>query len=131
MENKSKIRYSDAELAEFKELIDGKLAEAEKSYAELKESLEAARDQSSHASAWDVEDSTDFNEREYLLAMMNRQRKYIQNLQSALVRIANKTYGICRITGKLIDKERLRIVPHTTLSIEAKQGKASDDGGSD
>jgi RNA polymerase-binding transcription factor DksA len=88
---------------------------------QLKESLETSNDNTSHASTWDVEDSSDINEKEYLIAMMARQQKYINNLRAALVRIANKTYGICRATGDLIDKKRLLAVPHATLSVEAKQ----------
>jgi RNA polymerase-binding transcription factor DksA len=120
MEDKSKMRYSDVELDEFKVLIEGKLAEAVSAYNQLKESLETSNDNTSHASTWDVEDSSDIHEKEYLMAMMTRQQKYIHNLRQALVRIANKTYGICRATGSLIDKKRLLAVPHATLSMEAK-----------
>ncbi|MDX2286541.1 MAG: TraR/DksA family transcriptional regulator [Bacteroidia bacterium] len=120
MEDKSKIRYSDVELEEFRVLIEGKLAEAVGAYNQLKESLETSNDNTSHASTWDVEDSSDIHEKEYLMAMMTRQQKYIHNLRQALVRIANKTYGICRATGSLIDKKRLLAVPHATLSMEAK-----------
>lgn len=121
MEERNRIRYSDAELEEFKAILEMKMAEAQTAYVQLKESLETSNDNTSHASTWDVEDSSDINEKEYLIAMMARQQKYINNLRAALVRIANKTYGICRATGDLIDKKRLLAVPHATLSVEAKQ----------
>ena len=70
-----------------------------------------------------MEDGTSTSEREYLSQMASRQIQYIGHLEKAMIRIENKTYGICRETGKLISKERLRAVPHATLSIEAKQGK--------
>ena len=97
-----KTRYSDAELEEFRAIIMEKLQLAERDYEKLKSSIMNA----------------DGNDTERLAS---RQLKFIQNLQAALVRIENKTYGICRETGKLIPKERLRAVPHATLSIEAKQ----------
>ncbi|MDX1906183.1 MAG: TraR/DksA C4-type zinc finger protein [Bacteroidia bacterium] len=120
MEDKVKVRYSDLELEEFRQLIEEKLVEANAAYNQLKESLDTSNDNTSHASTWDVEDSSDINEKEYLIAMMSRQIKYINNLRQALNRINNKTYGICRQTGNLIDKQRLRAVPHATLSMEAK-----------
>ncbi|MBO8440271.1 MAG: TraR/DksA family transcriptional regulator [bacterium] len=121
-----KTRYSDAELEEFKVLILQKLEKAQHEYEELKAAI-------SNAEGNDVNDtsptfktleegaSTLSKESAGLLAQ--RQMKFIQHLQSALVRIENKTYGICRETGKLIPKERLRAVPHATLSIEAKNKK--------
>lgn len=118
-----KTRYSDVELAEFKELILDKLAKAQKDY-------ELLRDGVSNADGNDIMDtSPTFKVLEEGAATLSkeesgrlaqRQMKFIQHLQAALVRIENKTYGVCRETGKLIPKERLRAVPHTTLSIEAK-----------
>lgn len=118
-----KTRYSDVELAEFKELILDKLTKAQKDY-------ELLRDGVSNADGNDIMDtSPTFKVLEEGAATLSkeesgrlaqRQMKFIQHLQAALVRIENKTYGICRETGKLIPKERLRAVPHATLSIEAK-----------
>lgn len=123
MQEKNRVRFGDTELEEFRILIEGKLDEAMAAYNQLKESLETSNDNTSHASTWDVEDSSDIHEKEYLIAMMSRQMKYINSLKAALVRIANKTYGVCRSTGNLIDKQRLLAVPHATLSIEAKNGR--------
>jgi len=118
-----KIRYSDDELAEFREIIVKKLEEAQ-------QDLELLRDQLSHRDDHGtddtsptfklLEDGSEVMSREETNQLAIRQQKFIANLQGALVRIQNKTYGICRETGKLISKERLRIVPHATLSIEAK-----------
>lgn len=119
-----KTRYSDNELVEFKELILGKIEKAKKDYELLKNTI-------THQESNDTEDtSPTFKVLEEGAATLSkeeagrlaqRQYKFIQHLQGALVRIENKTYGICRETGKLIAKERLRAVPHATLSIEAKQ----------
>ena len=98
-----KTRYSDAELEEFRAIINEKLELAQRDYELLKASLTGA--------TLSKEETT---------RLAQRQLKFIQGLQAALVRIENKTYGICRETGKLIPAERLRAVPHATLSIEAK-----------
>jgi RNA polymerase-binding transcription factor DksA len=121
-----KTRYNDEELAEFKEIILKKLDKAQKDYELLKKTI-------THSESNDTEDtSPTFKVLEEGAATLSkeeagrlaqRQLKFIQHLQAALVRIENKTYGICRETGKLISKERLRAVPHATLSIEAKQTK--------
>lgn len=118
-----KVKYSDAELQEFKELILQKLETAKQDYEELRAAI-------THSSSNDVEDtSPTFKILEEGSASMSkeesgqlaqRQYKFIQSLEAALVRIENKTYGICRETGKLIPKERLMLVPHATLSVEAK-----------
>ena len=111
-----KTRYSDAELEEFKAIILEKLAKAQKEYDELRSVV-------SNADGNDVNDtSPTFKtlEEGALTLAKEAQMKFIQHLQAALIRIENKTYGICRETGKLIPKERLRAVPHATLSIEAK-----------
>lgn len=117
-----KTRYSDAELQEFKELIDKKLESAR---AELKEYKDQLQKKSSDESGTDykvkgIDDSNIYAEKEYLNQMASRQAKFIDHLEKSLARINNKTYGICRETGKLISKDRLRAVPHATLSIEAK-----------
>ena len=120
-----KTRYSDAELAEFKAIIEEKLAKAKAEYNTLRQVV-------MHNGTNDIEDTTpSFRtveddgafqlSKEEASQMAQRQYKFIQNLEGALARIENKTYGICRVTGKLIPKERLRLVPHATLTVEAKE----------
>ena len=119
-----KLRYSDEDLQEFKVIILEMLDKAKKEYKTL-------RDVVTHGSSNDIEDtSPTFKVMEEGAASLNkeeagalaqRQYKFIQNLEAALIRIENKTYGICRVTGKLIPKERLRLVPHATLTVEAKE----------
>jgi len=121
-----KTRYSDEELAEFKEIILEKLDKAKQDYELLKSAI-------THSESNDTEDtSPTFKVLEEGAATLSkeeagrlaqRQLKFIQHLQAALVRVENKTYGVCRVTGKLIQKERLRAVPHATLSIDAKQNQ--------
>ena len=116
-------RYSDAELKEFEALILSKIEKAENELKILKESLSRSGDSGTDATANTskvLEDGADTAEKENLNQLAARQQKFINNLESALVRIKNRTYGICRVTGKLISKDRLMAVPHTTLSIEAK-----------
>jgi RNA polymerase-binding transcription factor DksA len=118
-----KNRYSDEELMEFKAIIEKKLEKAREDYAMYRNSI-------THGDGNDTQDtSPTFKVLEEGAATLSkeeagklaqRQLKFIQHLQAAMVRIENKTYGICRQTGKLISKERLRAVPHATLSIEAK-----------
>ncbi len=120
-----KTRYSDAELEEFKAIILSKLAKAQAEYEELREAIaNSGNDVMDTAPTFKVleEGATTLNKEE-AGRLAQRQMKFIQHLQAALVRIENKTYGICRETGKLIPKERLRAVPHATLSIEAKSSK--------
>ncbi|HEY8967606.1 MAG TPA: TraR/DksA C4-type zinc finger protein [Puia sp.] len=118
------MRYSDAELGEFKELINRKLDAAKKELAYL-QGLITRKDEmggdNDDARYMTMEDGSMSMEREQLSQMASRQITFIDHLEKALMRIENKTYGICRVTGKLIDKARLRAVPHATLSIEAKQ----------
>ncbi len=124
------LRYSDAELKEFKEIIDKKLASAREELSNLKDSLESHTESQVGNKAWNMEEGSDTSEMEYLMNQIARLNKFIRDLEMALVRIENKTYGICRATGKLIDKNRLRVVPHATLSMEAKMNrKGSDDSG--
>jgi RNA polymerase-binding transcription factor DksA len=116
-------RYSDSDLAEFKEIIMRKLDAAKKELNYL-QGLITRKDEGGDmddARYMTMEDGSVSMEREQLSQMASRQITFIDHLEKALMRIENKTYGICRVTGKLIDKARLRAVPHATLSIEAKQ----------
>jgi len=118
-----KTRYSDAELEEFKELILEKLNKAVKDYDLLKGTItnSVGNDTEDTSPTFKVlEEGAATLSKEEAGRLAQRQLKFIQHLQAALVRIENKTYGICRETGQLIPKERLRAVPHATLSIEAK-----------
>jgi RNA polymerase-binding transcription factor DksA len=118
------MRYSDSELQEFRELIQKKLDQAKKELAYLqglitrKDEMGGDENENRYMT---MEDGSMSMEREQLAQMASRQINYIDHLEKALMRIENRTYGICRVTGKLIDKARLRAVPHATLSIEAKQ----------
>ena len=126
MAQQEKTRYTDAELAEFKELILKKLEQARHDYEELRSTI-------SRVNGNDTEDTSPTFKvleegaatltKEEMGRLAQRQLKFIQHLEAALVRIENKTYGICRETGKLIPKERLRVVPHATLSVEAKENR--------
>ena len=123
VENGPTMRYSDAELAEFRDLINRKLDVAKKELAYL-QGLITRKDESGDLDEgryMTMEDGSMSMEREQLSQMASRQIQFIDHLEKAIMRIENKTYGICRVTGKLIDKARLRAVPHATLSIEAKQ----------
>ncbi|MDR2389441.1 MAG: TraR/DksA C4-type zinc finger protein [Tannerellaceae bacterium] len=120
-----KTRYSDAELEEFRIIILEKLDIARKDYDLLRSGITNSdgNDVSDTSPTFKVlEEGAATLSKEEAGRLAQRQMKFIQNLQAALIRIENKTYGICRETGKLIPKERLRVVPHATLSIEAKQG---------
>ena len=121
----TKVRYSDEELEEFRTIINDMLDKARKEYNTLRRVI-------MHNGSNDIEDTTPSfktveDDGTYQLSkeeasqLAQRQYKFIQNLEAALVRIENKTYGICRETGKLIPKERLRLVPHATLTVEAKE----------
>ena len=121
----TKVRYSDEELEEFRTIINDMLDKARKEYNTLRRVIV-------HNGSNDIEDTTPSfktveDDGAYQLSkeeasqLAQRQYKFIQNLEAALVRIENKTYGICRETGKLIPKERLRLVPHATLTVEAKE----------
>lgn len=124
-ENKTLIRYNDTDLTEFRELIRRKLEAAKKELNYLQGLItrkdEMGGDESENR-YMTMEDGSLSMEREQLSQMASRQITFIDHLEKALMRIENKTYGICRVTGKLIDKARLRAVPHATLSIEAKMG---------
>lgn len=123
-----KTRYSDAELQEFKEIIIAKLTKARSDYELLKNTitLEDGNDTQDTSPTFKVlEEGAAVLSKEEAGKLAQRQQKFIQHLQAALVRIENKTYGICRETGKLIPKERLRAVPHATLSIDAKKNQVN------
>ena len=119
------VKYSDAELNEFRELITKKLDAAKKELTYL-QGLITRKDEmggdNDDARYMTMEDGSMSMEREQLSQMASRQITYIDHLEKAAMRIENKTYGVCRVTGKLIDKARLRAVPHATLSLEAKLG---------
>lgn len=117
------VRYSDKDLAEFKELIQGKIDKAQHDLELIKSAYmndhnNGTEDTSPTFKAFDEGSEVMSKESNSQLAI--RQEKFIRDLRHALIRIENKTYGVCRVTGKLINKERLKLVPHATLSIEAK-----------
>ena len=121
-----KNKYTEKELKEFEEIILDKLEKAKTELNILKESLTHKNDESTDSTFGNVktlEDGADTAEKEHLNQLAARQQKFIANLENALVRIKNDTYGVCIDTGKLISKERLRAVPHTQHSIEAKLNK--------
>ena len=121
-----KTRYADTELAEFKGIILAKLEEAKKDLELLKSTMSHEDDHGTNDTSPSfkfMEDGSDTLSREETAQLAGRQQKFLQHLENALIRIENKTYGICRATGKLISKERLKIVPHATLSIEAKRAQ--------
>ena len=123
-ETQEKVRYSDEELQEFKTLILEKLDQARSEYDMLKGMVNhsTSNDTEDTAPTFKVlEEGASSLSKEELGQLATRQYKFIQNLEAALIRIENKTYGICRVTGKLIPKERLRLVPHATLTVEAKE----------
>ena len=118
-----KLRYTDAELQEFKKLIQDKISKAENDLGLIKESFinnqnNGTDDTSPTFKAFEEGAETLSKEQNAILA--SRQETFVRDLKHALIRIENKTYGVCRVTGKLIPKERLQAVPHATLSIEAK-----------
>ncbi|MCH5246389.1 MAG: TraR/DksA family transcriptional regulator [Muribaculaceae bacterium] len=124
--NEKKTRYTDAELEEFKEIILEKLAKAQKDYDLLKANITNAEGNDiadTSPTFKTLEEGASTLGKEQAGQLAQRQMKFIQHLKNALIRIENKTYGICRVTGELIPKERLRAVPHATLSVEAKNLK--------
>jgi DnaK suppressor protein len=121
--NTERTRYSDDELQEFKQIIVSKLENAKVELHNLQATLNSANDHGTDDTANTfkvLEDGSDTLAKEEAGQLASRQQKFIEQLENALIRIENKTYGICRVTGKLIPKERLRAVPHTTQSMEAK-----------
>jgi len=128
-EEERETPFSDEELEHFKELLLERRREAKEEIEQMREQIEQANEQSGDDTAYGVhmaDAGTDAREREKLHLMIARQQKYVGYLDRALERIKNETYGICRVTGEPISKERLEAVPHTEISIEAKrQEKAS------
>ena len=121
-----KSRYSDQELQEFKELIQRKLQEAQEDYVLLRGSLSNSDNHGTDDTGRSfnmMEDGASTTSREMNAQKAARQAKFVMSLENAILRIKNKTYGVCRDTGKLIDKRRLMLVPHATLSIEAKNAQ--------
>ena len=117
-----KTRYTDEELEEFRQIINEKMALAKRDYDQMMRVLtnQDSNDDDTSPTYKALEEGSVTQSKEELISMAARQQKFIQGLKAALVRIENKTYGIDRITGKLIPKERLRAVPHATLSVESK-----------
>ena len=124
MADREKTRYSDAELEEFKAIIHSKLEEAKTDLDLLNDTMSLKDNNGTDDTSPTfklIEDGSDVLSREETAQLAARQEKFIKSLNDALIRIENHTYGVCRVTNKLISKERLRIVPHATLSIEAKK----------
>lgn len=121
-----KTKYTADELKEFKGIIDDKLAKAREDYQLLMDQLSHKDDHGTEDTAPSfklLDDGSEVLSREEMNQLAGRQQKFIVGLENALLRIKNGTYGVCRVTGNLISKERLRIVPHATLSIEAKNAQ--------
>ncbi len=120
-----RVRYSDEELEEFKELILERLSRARKDLEMLNDNISGGENNADDTAPTFkiLEEGSNVLSKEENSQLAARQYKYIQNLENALIRIENKTYGVCRVTGKLIPKERLRAVPHATLSVEAKMNQ--------
>ncbi|CAM1365542.1 TraR/DksA family transcriptional regulator [Tenacibaculum xiamenense] len=119
-----KVRYSDGDLQEFREIILEKIKSAENDLNLLRDSYKNGSDNGTDDTSptfKSFEEGSDTMAKEANMQLAIRQEKFIRDLKNALIRIENKTYGICRVTGKLIQKERLKLVPHATLSIEAKR----------
>jgi DnaK suppressor protein len=119
-------RYSDKDLQEFRDIIEAKLVEAKEDLKLLKGQLDHSDDHGTNDTGRSfnmMEDGSETMSREEMSQLAARQEKFVVNLANALIRIENKTYGICRVSGKLIQKQRLKLVPHATLSIEAKKAQ--------
>lgn len=128
-EQANRARYSDKELEEFRDIINRKIHDAKKELNNLTQQITNANDHGTDDTAGSfkmLEDGSESLAKEEAGQLATRQKKFIEQLENALVRIENKTYGICQVTGKLIPKERLRAVPHTTKSIEAKLNQYRD-----
>lgn len=120
----TKTRYSDEELMEFKKLIDEKLELSKSELSGIEQQMMELRDNMADEQGGDwFDDSSIHTEIEFLTKMAERQKQFIQNLEMALVRIKNKSYGICTVTGELIEKQRLLLVPHATKSVKAKENE--------
>ncbi|MFK7798303.1 MAG: TraR/DksA family transcriptional regulator [Aureispira sp.] len=119
-ENKRKTRYNDTELAEFEAMINQKLVDAKKELQARKDELKELNNSGDENRAGTFDDGASNWQRENLSKLAVRQQKFIRNLEYALIRIKNKTYGVCSATGELIEKKRLMLVPHATKSIQGK-----------
>ena len=127
MSNEPKLRYSDEELLEFKALIENKLTQAQEELEITQQQISDLNENGFNQQGGDwYDDSTTHTDLEMLQRMMTRQQRFVQDLKNALLRVQNKTYGICSVTGQLIDKNRLRLVPHATKSIDGKNIAASN-----
>ena len=124
-ENNNKTRYSDKELQEFKIIIDDKIIQGKEQLAFFETQLKELQ-MSDDIKLKGMDNGIGSAEKDRLINMIERQKKHLQYLNNALSRIENKVYGICRETGKLISKERLKAVPHATLSIQAKENRRKD-----
>jgi len=123
----SKKRYSNEDLADFKVMLDEKLLEAKKQLSDLKVQLKELNNSGDENRAGTFDDGASNWQREHLSKLAARQQKFIRNLEYALIRIQNKTYGVCSVSGDLISKERLKLVPHATKTVAGKhstQGKS-------
>lgn len=126
MSKENNLRYSDAELEEFKALILEKLEKANNELSYMRQQIVDINSNGSDQQGGDyMDDSSLHTEVEMLNQMVSRQQQFIRNLENALIRVKNKKYGVCTITGKLIDKKRLLLVPHATKSIAGKQGTSN------
>lgn len=124
------VRYSDEDLQDFKTLIDGKLEKAYQEVKSLKEQMSEVHENNSTGQSGDwTDESSNQTQIELLNNMLSRQQIFVRNLEQALMRIKNKTYGICTVSGRLIDKERLRLVPHATKSVEVKNARPAINNG--
>ncbi|MCP4440645.1 MAG: TraR/DksA family transcriptional regulator [Aureispira sp.] len=120
-DNQSRQRYSDEDLAEFDEMLKEKLVVAKELLEELQGQLSDLNNSGDENRAGTFDDGASNWQREHISKLASRQQKFVRNLEHALVRIKNKTYGVCITTGKLISKERLKLVPHATKSIDGKK----------
>jgi RNA polymerase-binding protein DksA len=119
-----KTRYSDEELMEFKKVIDDKLESTKRELNDIEQQMMELRDNMADEQGGDwFDDSSIHTEIEFLTKMAERQKQFIQNLEMALIRVKNKSYGICTVTGELIEKQRLLLVPHATKSVKAKESE--------
>ena len=124
--NESKNRYSDEELEEFRVMIVQKIAEANHQLEQLRDQLTDLNESDETSKAGSFEDGASSWQREHINKLAARQQSFIRDLEYALIRIHNKSYGICSVTGKLIDKKRLQLVPHATKSVEGKESLNDD-----
>lgn len=120
MNDKTKTRYSDEDLEAFKIMIEKKLEEAHQQLDDLKDQLTELNNSGDENRAGTFDDGASNWQREHINKLASRQQRFIRDLEHALIRIKNKTYGVCSVTGKLIDKQRLMLVPHATKTVEGK-----------